>query len=223
MKSYLLFIFILFQCVSTNSYAQQNSRREKLNVIGLQARLIDLMPFELSYLHLSGKKLPSYALKLGYGNGERNVVANAGINGYASTSQGFNINQTFSAFFVKPGIVLYAKKRAILRSAYILNYCIAQSKDKMVITSQDQLFGMLKQTYNETNTYQSVELEANHSFYRASLFELTFGYTVGYKFQNQIPFTNLVNGIDNGSTYSPGQGVGRFVYVNLYIGFSVKL
>ncbi len=223
MKSYLLFVFILLQFLSINSYAQQSNRIQKLNVIGVQARLIDLMPFELSYLHLSGKKLPSYALKLGYGNGDKNVVANAGINGYASNSQGFSINQTFSAFFVKPGIVLYAKKRAILRSAYILNYCIAQSKDKMVITSQDQLFGTLKQTYNETNTYQSIELEANHSFYRASLFELTFGYTVGYKFQNQIPFITLVNGIENGSTYSPGQGIGRHAYVNLYIGFLVKL
>ncbi|MES2380386.1 MAG: hypothetical protein V4538_05045 [Bacteroidota bacterium] len=223
MKIYLLITYIFIHGLSITTYAQYSSRREKLNVIGLQARLIDLMPFELSYLHLSGKKLPSYALKLGYGKGYKNAVGNAGIYVYPPSDPNFSIDQSFTAYFIKPGIVLYAKKGAILRSACILNYCIAQSKDKMVITSQDQLFGTLQQTYNETNTYQSIELEANHSFYRTSLFELTFGYTAGFKFQNPIPFTTVVNGIENGSTYSPGQGVGRFVYVNLYIGFSVKL
>lgn len=223
MKIYLLLTFIFFQGLSINSSAQQSRRREKLNAVGVQARLIDLMPLELAYLHLSGKKLPSYGLKLGYGKGYKNKVENIEISEYVLSNQGFDFSQSFNAFFVKPGIVIISKKNPVFRQVYLFNYCFAQSKDNLLITSEDQLLGRVKQNYKETNIYQSIELEGNYSFCRSPLFELSFGYTMGYKLQNQIPFTTIVNGIDKGSTYSPGQGAGKLIYVNLFVGFLVKL
>ncbi len=226
-------LFVLFLGLSISGIGQIQSKEKTLKIIALQARVIDLMPFEVSYMHLQNNGF-SYALKAGFGIGTKNEMDNNLVNVFASNfynsssfrnvySGAFDMNQSFVGYFIKPGIVIAKNKNPIIRSVHLLNYCISQSKDRLELVSDDQLFGKLKQTYEETNTYQAVELEGNFAFHRGSSFEVSFGYLLGYKLHNPIPFTSVIKGIEQGSTYSPGQGVGRKAYVNFFIGLAYKL
>ncbi len=226
MSRKVFFLFLVFNFSNMTGFAQEKVKSGNLDLIGLQARVIDLMPFEISYIHLANNKL-SYAIKAGIGIGNKNAVDYSDGLYYDYYSTGyynhFTFNQSFVGYFIKPGIVIAKNKNPIIRSVHLLNYCISQSKDKLELVSDDQLFGKLTQTYEETNTYQAVELEGNFAFHRGSSFEVSFGYILGYKLHNPIPFTSVIKGIEQGSTYSPGQGVGRKAYVNFFIGLAYKL
>ena len=221
--------FILAMLICQSGLSQSISSNRNYSYIGLQARLIDLMPFEISYLHIREKGI-SFSLRGGYGEGIKNnttTEVNKWLAGqypvYTSYGRDFSINQSYQAIFIKPGIVFAKTYSNNFNSFYLINFSIAKSYDELIIESEDQLYGKFKSKYLEEHIYQSVEFEGNHQLKINKRFALGMGYVLGYKVVNQVPFQNNIKGIDLSSQYSPSQGIGRLVYVNLLLNFMIKL
>lgn len=217
-------MFICQFGLSQNPLANNNS-----NFIGIQARLIDLMPFELSYLHIREKGI-SFSLRGGYGEGIKNNTTsevNKWLGGqypvYTLYGRDFSINQSYQAVFIKPGIVFAKTHSYYFNSFYLINFSLAKTYDALTIDSEDQLYGRIKTKYKESHLYQSVEFEGNHQLKINKKIGMGMGYVLGYKIVNEIPFQNNIKGIDLSSQYSPSQGVGKVIYVNLLLSLMIKL
>lgn len=230
MKNSLLCCLLLF-CLNTFSQNIEPAKVE--NLLGIQARLIDLMPFEISYVRLN-TKWPSFAVRGGYGWGQKNESTTSTNNYinipafynntfYYNYGRDFSFKQTFEAIFIKPGIVFLKTRGTYFTNCLLFNYNIAKSFDKITINSQDQLYGNVETLYYEDHIYQSVEFEGNHQILLNGKVKLGMGYVIGYKIQNQIPFQNQISGIDNNSQYSPSQGIGSKAYVNLLVSLMYSL
>ncbi len=215
-------LITLFFLKSLCALAQKNNNSKAQNLIGIQARLIDLMPFEISYFKLAPKGI-SFALRGGYGIGQKNetttelnnYIPSKQKNYYINYGRDFTLTQTFEAIFIKPGIVVLKSKSSYFTNCLLLNYSIAKSYDKLTINSQDQLYGNVQLTDFEEHLYQSIEIEGNHQLMLGQKISLGMGYLIGYKLQNEIAFENKIYGIEKNSQYSPSQGVGTKFYINL--------
>lgn len=211
-----------------SAFSQQIQTTKTENLLGIQARLIDLMPFEISYIRLNNK-WPSFAIRGGYGWGRKNeTTTNTNNNNrspnfyniifYYNYGRKFTLEQTFEAIFIKLGIIFFKKKGTYFTNSLLFNYNIAKSFDKLYINSEDQLYGNVQNVYYENHIYQSIEFEGNHQIELIRKVKFGMGYVLGYKIQNQFPFENQIKGIEKSSQYSPSQGVGSKVYVNLLLG-----
>jgi len=229
MKTWIICLAILFHLPV---YSQTKINYKPEHYLGIQARLIDLMPFEVSYLRIKPKG-PSFALRFGYGMGQQNETttetynyvrqgSNSSINFYTNYGRNFNYFQTFEAIFIKPGFILHKSRGIFFTHFFLVNYCLSKSFDKITIIADDQLYGKVELNYYENHTYQSVELEGNHQIMLGKKINLGMGYVVGYKLQNEVPFTNLIYGIDENSQYSPAQGIGTKAYLNLLVALLYK-
>jgi hypothetical protein len=196
------------------------------NYFGVQARLIDLMPFEISYIHVSEKSI-SFSFRGGYGEGIKNNTTTQVNNWlypvYTNYGRNFSINQSFRALFIKPGIIFAKTHGYYSNSFYSLNYNIAKSYDELLIENEDQLYGKFTTKYREEHLYQSLELEGNHQLKITKRYAIGMGYLFGYKMVNEVPFQNNIQGVDKSSQYSPSQGIGKIVYVNLLLSIMIKL
>jgi hypothetical protein len=198
--------------------AQTKETKTPENYIGIQARLIDLMPFEISYLHIQ-KTGFSFAIRGGYGIGIKNRINNLNPffynnNYYNDFSKIISYKQTFEAFFIKPGIIISKKYTPVFNSIYLINFSYAQSNDKLSITSNDQLYGTYTNEYRESHVYKAIEFEGNYQLKLSKKIYFGLGYILGYKIVNEIPFNDVISGIENGSEYSPSQGIGKTFYIN---------
>lgn len=225
MKNYLTFIFSVFVL---SSFGQTNSIQ---NYIGFQARLIDLMPFEFSFIHDNNSGV-SYTLRAGYGKGEKNSFGTATnfnknnmyyIGNFNNLSSNFTFNQSYSALFFKTGIVFSKIKKVNYTFYNIVNYSYVNCNDKIIINNNDQLYGSVINEYTEKNTYQALEYEGNFQFKLTPQICYGIGYIFGAKINPKIPFRNILPGIENGSTYTPAQGVGQNVYLNFSLSLMYKL
>ncbi|MFZ4796339.1 MAG: hypothetical protein ACOYMA_02525 [Bacteroidia bacterium] len=224
MKNLFSIILLCFS-VFVNAQTKETNIPEKF--IGIQARLIDLMPLELSYLRIQ-KTGFSFAIRGGYGKGTKNKIikfySNSFYNSYSNDfSNIINFDQTFDAFFIKPGIIISKKYTPVFNSFYLINFSYAQSNDKLSITSQDQLFGTYTNEYRESHVYQSVEIEGYNQLKLTPKIYFGLGYILGYKIRNEIPFKDVIIGIETGSQYSPSQGIGNRVYINAEASLMYKL
>jgi hypothetical protein len=221
-------IFFILLFGSLNTFSQQAQSTKIENLLGIQARLIDLMPFEISYIRLNNK-WPSFAIRGGYGWGRKNETTTStnnintiphlyNVNFYYNYGRKFTLEQTFEAIFIKPGIIFLKKNGTYFTNCLLFNYNIAKSFDKLYINSQDQLYGNVENVYYENHIYQSIEFEGNHQIELIRKVKFGMGYVFGYKIQNQFPFENQIKGIEMSSQYSPSQGVGSKAYVNLLVG-----
>ena len=220
----LYFILAMFVCqfgLSQNPLTNRTS-----NYIGLQARLIDLMPFEISYLHI-GEKGISFSIRAGYGEGIKNNTTTQVNNWlspvYTNYGRDFSIKQSYRAVFIKPGIVFAKTHSYYFNSFYLINYSIAKTYDELLIESEDQLYGKFKSKFQEEHFYQSLEFEGNHQLKITKRFGMGMGYILGYKILNEVPFQENIKGIDLSSQYSPSQGIGKIIYVNLLLSLMIKL
>jgi len=229
MKNFVLFCLLI---LGLNVFAQKADTAKVENLLGIQARMIDLMPFEISYIRLNTKGL-SYAIRGGYGWGSKNetttstnnftnTLFNYNIGLYYNYGRQFTLDQTFEAIFIKPGIIIYKGKGIYFSNFILFNYCLAHSFDKLAINAKDQLYGKVETVYYENHTYQSLELEGNHFIALGQKINLGLGYLVGFKMQNEIAFTSKIYGLDQNAQYSPGQGIGSKVYVNLLLSTMYK-
>lgn len=222
MKKLLLIFFCLLLFESIAQIDKNNS--SAIHLIGIQARLIDLMPFELSYIKLKKKGL-SFAIRGGYGKGDKNKSETNTYRNYSVYRPTlFTYSQSFESYFIKPGIVFATNKSPIFRSIYLINYSIAKSYDKMIITADDPIFDSYIQTNKESHVYQSLEFEGNHqlNLFKEKIY-FGFGYIFGVKTVNDVPFKSILKGIDEGSQYSPSQGIGKYIYINSNMSLMYKL
>lgn len=222
MRNLLLILLLFVVTTSLNAQTLINKTPEKY--IGLQARLIDLMPFELSYLSVKSVGF-SFAIRGGYGSGTKNNIKSFYTNNYFYNSNSYitKYDQNFEAFFIKPGIIISKNRTPIFTTYYLINYSYAQSNDHVSITSQDQLYGVYNKEFNEKHVYQAIEFEGNYQLKFTGKIYLGLGYIFGYKLVNEVPFTSVIKGIENGSQYSPSQGHGVRVYVNANASIMFKL
>lgn len=222
MRNFLLLLLLFFAYVS-NAQTKEANFQEKF--IGIQARLIDLMPLEISYLRIQ-KTGFSFAIRGGYGKGTKNSIKSFYSSYYRYNNYFSNLisfDQNFDAFFIKPGIIISKKYTPVFNSFYLINFSYAQTNDKLLITSQDQLFGTYTNEYRESHIYQSIELEGYHQLKISKKIYFGLGYILGYKIRNEIPFNDVIIGIEKGSQYSPSQGIGTKVYLNAEASLMYKL
>ncbi|MFZ4797026.1 MAG: hypothetical protein ACOYMA_05995 [Bacteroidia bacterium] len=230
MKNFILFCFSI---LGINVFAQKADTAKVENLLGIQARMIDLMPFEISYMRFNTKG-PSFAVRGGYGWGRKNesttstrkTLSNPALYMYVYSynyGRQFTLDQTFEAIFIKPGIIIFKSKGNYFTNCLLFNYCIAKSFDKLAINAQDQLYGNVETVYYENHTYQSIEMEGNHYIALSKKTNLGIGYLIGYKLQNEIAFRSKIGSIDNASQYSPAQGIGSKAYMNLLLSIMYKL
>jgi len=220
-------LLLLLLCIAAMANAQIKETNVPEKFIGIQARLIDLMPLEISYLRIQ-KTGFSFAIRGGYGKGKKNTITslytNNNYNSYYNTLGSITkYDQTFEAFFIKPGIIISKKYTPVFSSYYLINYSYAQTNDKLSITSQDQLFGTYTNEFKENHVYQAIEFEGNYQLKLAKKIYLGIGYILGYKIVNEVPFKDVVIGIENGSQYSPSQGLGTKFYLNAETSLMYKL
>lgn len=229
MKTWIICFAILFHLPA---YSQTKTNNKAEHYLGIQARLIDLMPFEVSYLRIK-PKWPSLALRFGYGMGQKNETttetynylrqgSNSSINFFTNYDRNFTYFQTFEAVFIKPGFIIHKSKGQFFTNFFLVNYCLSKSFDKITIIADDQLFGKVELNYYENHTYQSVEFEGNHQIMLGKKINLGMGYVIGHKIQNEVPFTSLISGIEGNSQYSPAQGIGTKAYLNLLVAILYK-
>ncbi len=66
-------------------------------------------------------------------------------------------------------------------------------------------------------------MEGYHQLKLSKKIYFGLGYILGYKIRNEIPFKDVIIGIENGSQYSPSQGIGTKVYLNAEASLMYKL
>jgi hypothetical protein len=213
------FILIILFVYSSLSFCQEKIKRFD-NFIGYQARLIDLMPSEISYLCINKKKGFSFAVRGGFGNGEKNKLSSTGI---SFVGNNFSINQTFNAFFIKPGLLFATVRKKRYATYILLNYNLVHSSEKLRIENDDQLYGKYIIEYRHEKFYHSVEFENHIQFKLSPKIYYGVGGILGLKLNNTIPFADIFPYLSKASTYTPSQGSGNSVYINYSISLMFKL
>jgi hypothetical protein len=218
-------VTLIFSILVLNGFSQIKPN-DNQNYVGFQARLIDLMPFEFSYIHDNSKGV-SFTLRGGFGSGIKNAVnANYSYNYnsyYNNLNNNFTFEQSFSAIFFKTGIIFSKLKKPNYTFYHIVNYSYANCTDKIIINNNDKLYGSYIVEYREKNINHALEYEGNIQFKLLPNLDYGLGYILGFKLNPKIPFTSVLPGIEKGSTYSPSQGVGYNVYLNFSLSLMYKL
>ncbi len=221
MKNKLTLLIILI--VNLNIAAQTNFQSGTKNYIGYQARLIDLMPSEISFLHIKNDGL-SFAIRGGYGESTKNnvsVYSVTNFNNYSSYST--NFKQSFEVYFIKTGVVISKQTRPTLNVLHLINFNSTFANEKATFKKYDPLYGSYSTEYKEQNNYHSIEYEANIIHKLTSKIHYGMGYMFGIKLNNHIPFKKVIPGIQDGSSYTPSQGFGNGFYINISVSLMYKL
>jgi hypothetical protein len=190
------------------------------NYWGLQTKLIDYFPIELSYIHSQNSRI-SYLFKLSYVKPFDVKFSNA--NSYklysVANASNFESIKSSNAFSSKIGIMLWHFYDDDLGLRYIsLNGTCTYASEKITITTNDVIYGKTITNYNENNIFSTIELETQ----KVTSYGLSFGLIAGYKTINPTPFGSIINGIENITTYSPGAGFGSKLYFNIQVGYHFK-
>jgi len=217
-------VTLIFSILFLNGFGQIKPNTNQ-NYVGFQARLVDLMPFEFSYIHDNSSGI-SYTVRAGFGSGVKNVVnTRSFLNNsyYINLNNDFTFEQSFSALFFKTGIVFSKLKKPNYTFYHIVNYSYANCTDKIIINNNDRLYGSYIVEYREKNINHALEYEGNIQFKLLPNLDYGVGYILGFKINPKIPFTSALPGIEKGSTYTPSQGVGYNVYLNFSLSLMYKL
>lgn len=190
------------------------------NYLGLQTKLMDYFPVELSYIHSQNSRF-SYLLKLSYVKPFDIEFLN--INSYrfyrVANASNFESTKSSNAFSSKIGIMLWHFHDDYFGLRYIsLNGTCTYASEKLTITTEDVIYGKTTKNYDENNIYSTLELEAQ----KITRYGLNFGVVFGYKTINPIAFSSFITGIENATTYSPGSGFGSKLYLNIQVGYHFK-
>lgn len=218
-KLTLIIIFI----IHLNITAQINFQSNTKNYIGYQARLIDLMPSEISFLHINNDGL-SFAIRGGYGEGSKNNVPVYNLSNIRTyNTYNTDFKQSFEVYFIKTGVVISKLTRPTFSVLHLINFNSTFANEKATFKKYDPLYGIYSTEYKEQNNYYSVEYEANIIHKLTSKIHYGMGYMFGIKINNHIPFKKVIPGIQEGSSYTPSQGFGNGFYINISLSLMYKL
>ncbi len=222
MNRKILFLTLLVSCIVLETKAQYVYEKDTscVNYIGLQTKIIDYLPIELSFVHLRNNGL-SYLVKLSYvqpfGNDDMNysLFENIGV----IDRDVFEHNKSVKAYSLKSGVMLWRFYDDYFGSRYVsINGTATYAKERFTLITDDVIYGKTTKNYDENNLYSTIELEAQ----KITRYGLNFGVLLGYKIINPIAFSSFITGIENATTYSPGSGFGSKLYFNIKVGYHFK-
>lgn len=222
MKIKIYFIVLLF-FVNLKSFSLNLEKKDtsRIYYVGLQTKLIDILPIEVSFVSLKNNGI-NYLIQAGHVKTNINLSSDYTLYYYSnsySSRKDFSHNQTVYASYAKLGFILLKRiqdEKCIFLS---LNGTIAYSSETFSIVTKDLIYGTIVKNYNENNIYSSIELQAQ-KIYKSGI---SIGILTGYKLLHPYAFSQIIYGIDEkSSTYSPGQGYGNKVYLNFAIGYHFK-
>ena len=219
MKKKFLFILILKILFPNSIYAQNivSNPNKKDVLIGLQTRVIDLLPFEFSLIVYKKNHL-TYSLNLGANYFKKNNFGDVSIfNSGGVNYSKFKHSQDFKALYLKGGILLLNRPNDKGENFLKINSVWSFAIENFDLTTEDKIYGKVTRNFKEENIYSGLELEYLKIFNSG----ISVGGIIGYKLINTIPFKNIVQGLENASTFSPGLGFGKTYYYNISIGYYI--
>jgi hypothetical protein len=224
-KKYLLTLFLWLSIINQNngqSVFNKYETNKNLEYIGLTARIIDYMPFELNYVNLKNNN--GIGVSFGYG---KYKTINHSNNHYLGNSKIIFPNISHEAYIVK------------LR--YLNNLKFNEDKDKLryisfnlissyanysyFINYTDQLYG--NETYKKTKNCISLAAEAEFGKIQELLIKnliFSYGFSIGFKifdpYLDTLPnrFENYINHL-----YMPGAGFGLLLFGNMNVAIGYVL
>jgi hypothetical protein len=215
-------ILLLIGTLKNNTHAQYVYEPDKSinNYFGLQTKVIDYLPIELSYLHSRNNRF-SYLLKLSYVKPFDLEFLNTTLYKYyeVGNNNSLDSRKTIGAFSIKSGFMLWHFYDDYFGLRYVsLNGTCTYATENFSISTNDAIYGNTTKNYDEKNIYSSVELELQ----KITRYGLNFGVLAGFKTINPVAFSTLISGIENATTYSPGSGFGSKVYFNIQVGYHFR-
>ena len=215
-KFQFLIMALFFFHLINNAQTIQPKPNKKEIIIGLQTRIIDLLPLEFSLIAHKQKRF-SYAIKLGVNYFKKNNFDDVYL--YQSGGLGnntFSHDQRFKALYLKPGITLINRRRNgenFLNLNAVCTYAI----ENFQLTTEDRIYGKVIKKFSEENFYFGTELEYLRIFNSG----FSFGLIYGMKIINPVAFKKVIPNIENASSFSPGMGFGRSIYFNISVGYFI--
>lgn len=187
-----------------------------IETLGITARCIDFMPFELSYLKLTQKR--GIGVNIGFGNYEikksqPKIMHNESTVGVDISHMGY-----FTRFRYMP--FLKQKTNSITYTSF--NLLAAYNLYNLGVKYKDQIFG--ENTFDVKHNFLSVAAEVEYGAMQELTKNLILNYGIigGLKLYDPILFI-VPGNFQNHINYMPGAGFGRIIYLNLNIGISYVL
>jgi len=209
---------VLLVAITINTLGQENPYGLPSNkYIGVQTRLIDYIPLELSFVNIKAKKL-SWQAKAGFtyapvNNTDNYVLSNTSNSIF--TNFNFSKEQYSKALSIKGGILFYKQYDKFGYKYFALNGAYSFAWNTFEITTNDAIYGKIVNTLKEESKHFGIELE----WQRISKSGVNLGLLLGYKINQTTPFQNQIQNIEKASTYTPGMGFGNPVYFNIQVGY----
>ena len=213
--SIMLFVFISSTMGQENPYGLPSNK-----YIGVQTRLIDYLPLEISFVNIKAKKL-SWQAKVGFIyapiNNTSNYVFSTTSNSIF-TNYNFSKEQYLKAFYLKSGVLFYKKYDKFGYKYFALNGIYSFAWNTFETTTNDAIYGKIVNTLKEESKHFGIELE----WQRISKSGVNLGLLLGYKINQTTPFQNQIQNIEKATTYTPGMGFGNPIYFNIQVGYHFK-
>ncbi|MBJ7427429.1 MAG: hypothetical protein JHD28_00490 [Bacteroidia bacterium] len=218
-------VIVIFQVLliatTINTFGQENPYKLPSNkYIGIQTRLIDYIPVELSFVNIKAKKL-SWQAKVGFVYAPINITNNYVLSNTSNTiltNYNFSKEQYLKAFYLKSGILFYKEYDKFGYKYFALNGVYSFAWNTFEITTRDAIYGKIINTLKEESKNVGIELE----WQRISKKGFNLGLLLGYKINQTAPFQNQIQNIEKASTYTPGMGFGIPIYFNIQVGYHFK-
>jgi hypothetical protein len=126
-------------------------------------------------------------------------------------------------YYVKPGYVLYNNTHPTRNFFLLVNGLISYSENKLLLTVNDPLLGIVTKESNDNQFYQAMELEMKWHLDLNKHFAFSLGGFVGLNFNEPILFEEEYNGaFKEKESYKPGIGYSNKVYYMISLGLAVK-
>lgn len=189
--------------------------------LGLQTRLLDYLPIEISFVNIVPKKI-SLQAKIGFvyapintANGyTQSTSTNAIFNNYS-----FSKEQFLKSFFIKSGVLFHKKYDKYGYKYFALNGVYSFAWNYFEITFDDAIYGKTVRMIMEESRQAGIELE----WQRITKDGINLGLLLGYKINKIFPFQSQIQNIEKATTYSPGMGFGSPIYINIVVGYHFRL
>lgn len=218
-KGILLLLLVCVSYIKAKTQYLYEIDTSSLNYIGLQTKVIDYLPIELSFIHAKNNGF-SYLIRLSYVKpfGEQAMNYNLFENSQLVGGNNFEHKKSTQAYTVKSGAMLWRFYDDYGLRYISLNATCTYAHEKFTLITLDYIYGKNIKNYTENNIYSSIELEAQ----KITRYGLSFGIIAGYKAINPTPFSFIIKGIEKATTYSPGSGFGSKLYINIQVGYHFK-
>ena len=213
MKAELFMYALLISCFANAQETEPESNKAFISV-GINIRLIDDIPYEIYYRNIVPDQAIGFQLKGAIGKYNPFVTDVYSPN---VTQGSLQVDYSILAGIIKPGITFINRvnKRGVFYLAASLN--IAYTIQTLNLNFDDPVYGKVIRQYKGNEVYTGIEIEATRTLRIGKHFNLNLSVASGYAMPHQPVFDQIIQGLNTGTTYTPGQGFGT-VYINFLAG-----